>query len=267
MGQPLSIHFEDDGPGQASALLPVVFLHAFPYHGGMWAAQRAALQGVARFVSFDVRGIGPSATPTGAYMLEHLVDDLFALLEQRGISRCVLCGLSLGGYVALRAVVREPTRIRGLLLSDMQAGADSDEAKLGRAAGLRLLRREGLEAFTEAQLQRQLSPHTLSARPELLQRLRSLISDSSLEGIASSLVALATRTCLQAALSEIRVPTSIVVGADDTITPPAVAQRMSEQIPGAELHVLPRAGHLANLEAEPEFNRVLLALVARVQAT
>ncbi|MDB4991489.1 MAG: putative 3-oxoadipate enol-lactonase [Myxococcaceae bacterium] len=260
----LPLCFVDEGEPEQ---LPVVFLHAFPYHSGMWAGQRSLLAGRARFLSLDARGLGPEAPPPRAYMLDHLVDDLFALLDQRGIASCVLCGLSMGGYVALRAIQREPARVRGLCLSNTQANSDSDEAKLARAQGLRVLARDGEAVFAQAQLQRQLSPHTLATRPELVHKLRQLIADSSVEGIAASLVALATRTDLRASLATIGVPTAIVVGAEDTITPADTARVMSESIAGAELHVIERAGHLASLEAEESFNQVLLSLIARVRQT
>jgi pimeloyl-ACP methyl ester carboxylesterase len=244
--------------------LPVVFLHAFPYHAGMWEGQRAALRGRARFVAYDARGMGPQAVHAAPFMLEHMVDDLLALLDRRGIERCLLCGLSMGGYVALRAVERAPERVVGLMLCNTQAGSDSDEAKLGRAAGVRLLASQGLAAFGEAQLARQLSPHTVGHAPDLLARLRAQIAESSAEGVAGCLVALATRTDQHEMLASIRVPTLVVVGEHDAITPPAVARALAARIPGAALHVLPQAGHLSNLEAESAFNALLLALVAQL---
>jgi 3-oxoadipate enol-lactonase len=256
-------HVVDEGD---PSLPTVVFLHAFPYHAGMWRGQLEALRGQARCVAYDARGMGPGATASPPFMLEHMVDDLLGLLDRLALSRVVLCGLSLGGYVALRAVQRAPERISGLLLADTQAGADSDEAKLARAQGLRALAEQGVSAFAAQQLTRQLSPHTRAERPELVAHLARLIEDSSAEGIAGNLVALSTRTDLRSALVSIHVPTSVVVGADDVITPPALVRTLSESIAGAQLFVLDRAGHLSNLEAGDEFNRVLLALLARVRA-
>src|SRR3954466_5676472 len=116
-----SFSFVDEGDKQA---LPVVFLPAFPYHSDMWQSQRELLvsasspegslrPGRARFISFDARGLGRRKSHTAAYMLEHSVDDLLGLLDYLSIDKCVLCGLSMGGYVALRAVARAPERVRG----------------------------------------------------------------------------------------------------------------------------------------------------------
>ncbi|HEY6876932.1 MAG TPA: alpha/beta fold hydrolase, partial [Polyangiales bacterium] len=148
----MELRFSDEGTG-----VPVLFLHAFPYHRAQWEGQRAALYDRARFLSLDARGMGADTAPPRAYLLEHLVDDVLALLDQRGVSDAVLCGCSMGGYIALRLAERAPERVRGLLLVDTQAAADSDEAKLARAAGLRTLAHEGKAAFATAQLKRQLS--------------------------------------------------------------------------------------------------------------
>lgn len=256
-----SFSFIDDGDAQA---VPVVFLHAFPYHAGMWQPQRDALKGHARFIAFDAQGLGTRSKDGTAYMLENVVDDWLALLDHLGIERCVLAGLSMGGYVALRAVARAPERVRGLVLANTQAGADSDAAKLGRAEGLRVLRRVGAAAFVAAQIEKQLSPHTKATQPALAKQLTSLASGATEAGIAASLVAIATRSDHTASLRDIAVPTLVIAGADDVVTPPALLQVLAEHIPAATLHVLAGAGHLSNLEAEAEFTRLLLAFLARL---
>jgi 3-oxoadipate enol-lactonase len=256
-----SFSFVDEGDKQA---LPVVFLHAFPYHSDMWQPQREALSARARFIAFDASGLGRRKSHTSAYMLEHSVDDLLAVLDHLGIEKCVLCGLSMGGYVALRAVARAPERVRGLILANTQAAADTDAARLGRAEGVRLLERDGAEAFVEQQIKRQLSPHSQATRPELIARLKELTAGANEGGIAASLVAIATRSDQSQKLKEIRVPTLVIAGADDVVTPPALAQFLAEQIPKATLHVLANAGHLTNLEAEAEFTRLLTEFLARV---
>jgi pimeloyl-ACP methyl ester carboxylesterase len=256
-----SFSFVDEGDKQA---LPVVFLHAFPYHSDMWQAQHPAILGVARFIAFDARGLGRRKSHTSAYMLEHTVDDLLALLDYLSIDKAVLCGLSMGGYVALRAVARAPERVRGLILANTQAASDTDAARLGRAEGVRVLERDGAEAFFEQQIKRQLSPHSQATRPELIARLKELTAGATEGGIAASLVAIATRSDQTEKLKEIRVPTLVIAGADDVIAPPAAAQFLAEQIPQATLHVLAKAGHLTNLEAETEFNGALTEFLARI---
>jgi 3-oxoadipate enol-lactonase len=257
----LGIHLVDDG---TQDLLPVVFLHAFPLHSGMWEAQREALRGKARFVSFDVRGLGKSPLTGAPAMLEHIVDDLFSVLDHLRIESALLCGLSMGGYVALRAIERAPGRVRGLLLADTQATADSNEAKLKRAEGIRKVLTEGVPAYAEGFMRGALASRTLETRSDVVAHVKALIHDSSAEGIAAGLVALATRTDTTAALSRIHVPTRVLVGEYDTITPPTVARALADAIPGANMHMLPGAGHLGSLENPDAFNALLLQHVDRV---
>lgn len=253
----MELRFSDEGDG-----LPVLFLHAFPYHRGQWEGQRAALRKQARFLSLDARGMGADAPPPRAYMLEHMVDDALALLDQRNVEAAALCGCSMGGYVALRMAERAPERVRGLLLVDTQAAADSDEAKLARAAGLRTLAQDGKAAFATAQLKRQLSPRT---SPAIHARLTRMIEESSSEAIAAALVAIATRTDLRPSLAKIKVPARLIVGADDTITTPEIMRSLAADIAGADIHVLADAGHLPNVEAEPQFNALLLEFIAQLR--
>ena len=255
----LGIHVVDDGGDQ----LPVLFLHAFPLHGGMWHAQRDALRGKARFISFDVRGLGKSRM-RGPAMLEHHVDDLLAVLEQQRVESALLCGVSMGGYLALRAFERAPERVRGLLLCDTQAVADSDEAKLKRAEGVRKLMRDGVEAYADGFIKSALSSRTLETRSDVVADVKRIILESAPEGIAAGLLALATRTDTSAALTRIRVPTRVLVGDHDTITPPGVAHALATAIPGANVHELHGSGHLSNLECPDAFNALLLQHIERV---
>lgn len=253
--------FIDDGDAHA---LPVVFLHAFPYHSGMWEPQREALKGHARFIAFDAPGLGTRSANTTAYMLENVVDDLLTLLDHLRIEKCVLVGLSMGGYVALRAVARAPERVRGLVLADTQAGADSDKARLGRADGLRALHRDGPAAFVAGQIEKQLSPRSRTMSPELAGRLTALTADATEAGIAASLVAISTRADHTASLADIHVPTLVLVGGEDVVTPPPLAEVLAEKIPGATLHILAGAGHISSLETEPEFTSLLLEFLAQL---
>lgn len=256
------LHFEVGGRPDA---VPVVFLHAFPLSSEMWAAQRDALAPMARTVAFDVRGLGRSGLGPGAFMLEHVVDDLLALLDDLRVRRAILCGLSMGGYVALRAVERAPERVAGLLLADTRAEADGNEAKVKRAAALRALVDErALPAYATGFLAGALSPATLAQQPALVARLRAWIEAQPVSGVRAALLALASRTDQTHALAGIRVPTRVVVGADDALTPPEVARALAAAIPGADVEEIPGAGHFSNLENPAAFDAALTRLVSDV---
>lgn len=252
---------DDHGPPEG---LPVVFLHAFPLHSGMWDAQRKVLEGRARFVAFDVRGMGRASQAPAGFMLEHVVDDLFEVMDRLSIPAALLCGLSMGGYVALRAAERAPERVRGLLLCDTQSKADDDAAKLRRADAVRTILRDGVAAYADAFLPAALSPHTLVHQPDVVAAARRMILENSPQAVIASLLALATRTDTTASLARIAVPTCVLVGEHDTITSPAVASELAARIPGARSVAIANAGHLSNLENPEAFNDQLLKHVKLV---
>ncbi len=245
------MHFVDVGP-RAGA--PVVLLHAFPVCHEMWTAQIAALQDRYRVIALDVRGFGQSVDPTGQYLLETFVDDLMALLDHLEVRQAVLCGLSMGGYIALRAVEREPDQVRGLVLCDTRSEADSNDAKLKRGEAIRAIREHGLPAFAEKFLRVALAPETFETRPDVVTTLRSWILANHPMGVCGGLLAMAGRTDTTGSLSNIRVPTLLLVGDQDALTPPSVAHAMQARIPNAECHAIPGAGHMSNLEQPAVFN-------------
>lgn len=240
---------------------PLVLLHAFPLSSAMWVPQIEALRHAWRILAPDVRGLGQSEAGDGQHPLEFFVDDLLALLDHLCVERAVLCGLSMGGYIALRLHERAPERVAALVLADTRSEADTDEAKLRRAAAIRSVKTDGVAAFAKRFLPTALAPATLASRPELVAEAERLISANSPRGIAGALLALATRTDTTASLSRIGVPTLLLVGEDDALTPPSLMQAMHRRIPGAVMHCIPAAGHLSNMENPEEFNRRLGAFL------
>jgi 3-oxoadipate enol-lactonase len=244
--------------------LPVVFLHGFPFSHAMWDPQVELLKKPHRLITYDHRGHGQSEVGELPYMFEFFVDDFLGVLDYLKIGQAVVCGLSMGGYMALRAYERSPDRFRALVLCDTQAAAESNEGKIRRANGLRTLRQQGVKIWTEGFLKGVLAPETFESNSGLVEKIRSMIQANSPAGIAATLVALATRTDTTAILPKIKIPTLILVGDADSITPPAVAQAMKEKIPKAELYVIPHAAHLSNLENPPSFNQHFLDFLAKV---
>ncbi len=256
-------HFFDEGPSESRA---VVLLHAFPLHSGMWDGVRRALSAEGRVVGLDFRGLGKTEPGDTAFLLEHWVDDLLELLDERRIEHALLVGLSMGGYLALRMTERVPSRVAGLFLADTQAAADTNATKWKRAAGIRQLEHEGVGAYLENFLKGALSRRTFAERPDIVDLCRALGHQQTVRGLCAGLVALATRSDCSEGLSRIAVPTRLVVGEDDHITPPQIMQAMAHQIRGADLHVLEGAGHLSSLEAPEAFQRLLLEHVRAVWA-
>ncbi len=243
--------------------LPVVFIHGFPFNHHMWEPQLKALPHRYRTVAYDVRGHGDSDVGTGQYTVELFVDDLLGLLDHLVIDRAVVCGLSMGGYIALRAVEHYPGRFRGLVLCDTRSEADTDEAKIKRAGTIAAVRSRGVPAFAEEFVKLVLAPRTLTANAPVVQKVKDMITANDPLGICGTLLALAARTDTTPALPSMNLPALVLVGEHDILTPPTDAQAMDQALPQANLHVIPNAGHMSNLENPAAFNERLLAFLER----
>jgi 3-oxoadipate enol-lactonase len=248
-----------DVRGQGPA---VIFLHAFPLSLAMWDAQAQALAATHRVIRFDARGFG--GTPPGDSLLtmERIADDAVAVLDHVGESRAVFCGLSMGGYACFSAVRRHPDRLRGLVLADTRTAADTDESRRSRSAQAERVRKEGAPAVAEAMLPRLVGETTHRERAPVVARLREMILATPPAGIVNALAGLAARADSGPTLREVRVPTLVVCGAEDVLTPPADSEAIHRGIPGSRLEVIPRAGHLSAAEDPAAFNAALQSFLA-----
>jgi pimeloyl-ACP methyl ester carboxylesterase len=240
----------------------VLLLHAFPLGLAMWEPQAAALADAHQVVRFDCRGFGGSPPGDGLLTMERIADDASAILDRLGIPSAAVVGISMGGYAAFALVRRHPERIRALVLADTRAGADSPETKATRAAQAEQVRREGTRAIADAALPRLLGVTSHRERPELVARVRRIIEANPPRGITDALAGLAARADSTPTLREIRVPTLVVVGEEDAITPEAEAETLGRGIAGSRRAVVPRAGHLSSLENPEEFNRPVRSFLA-----
>ncbi len=222
------------------------------------------MAGKYRAVAYDARGHGQSDVGDAQYTIELHVDDLIALLDHLKIEKAVLVGLSMGGYIALRALERNPERVRAAVLCDTRSEADSNEARLKRAAGIANVKKNGAAVFAAEFVKGVFTAETLKIKPEVVDQIRNTIARMSPLAITGTLLALAARTDTTESLSRIKVPSMILVGEHDTITPLSAAQAMHERIPNAELHVIPRSAHMSSLENPEVFNEKLLSFLRRV---
>ncbi len=251
-----------DGDGDA-----VLFLHAFPLNSHMWSGQVTALADRFRLVRPDARGFGASPpTEEDVLAMEQIADDAVAALDQIGIARAVVVGCSMGGYAALALVRRHPERVRALVLQDTRAGPDDDEARRGRLALAKRVQEEGTQPAVEAFLPKLLGKTSHARRPELVERVRHGIESASPRGISAALHGMAMRVDSRPMLGGIGVPTLLIVGAEDTVTPPSESEAMQSAIPGSQLAVIPSAGHLSNLENPEAYEAALLAFLDALPA-
>jgi pimeloyl-ACP methyl ester carboxylesterase len=252
-----TISFDDVGAGP-----PVVLLHAFPLARAMWRPQVEALQDAYRVIAPDLRGFGGSAGFTGTPSVGRMADDVAALLADLRVQGPVaLGGLSMGGYVALAFARRHPGRLRALILADTKAEADDAEGRANRDRMIAFAREHPARAVIDQLLPRLVSPETAARRPEVVEEVRAIASEQAGAAIVAALEALRDRPDASPYLGAITVPTLVLVGSDDTLTPPARAQALAAAIGGARLVTIPGAGHLSNLEQPERFNAAVRAFL------
>lgn len=239
----------------------ILFLHAFPLTGQMWKDQFDLFSEKYYCVAPDLPGFGESPLPDYPFTFEHYVDAALQFLKEQKIEKSVWCGLSMGGYLALRMYEKAADHCRALILCDTKSGADGNEAKIKRAGAIQLLRKSRSE-FNSAQWQALIGESSKN-QPSLKTKFDELIGKSQDLAVATGLVVLATRTDSTADLSKIRVPTLIIVGEEDKVTPPSEAEAMHKAISGSELKTLAKVGHLSNLENPKAFNESLTSFLQR----
>lgn len=236
--------------------LPVVLLHGFPFNRSMWREQAEALRASYQIITPDLRGQGESEL-SGTATMALMASDVAALMDELKIERAIVGGLSMGGYVTLAFYHLFPERVRALVLADTKAQADTDEAReLREQQALKILS-EGMRSIADAMLPKLLATETLDERPETVARVREMILSTKPEGAAAALRGMAVREDRRDLLSQIDVPTLVIVGSEDAITPPEVSRAMHREIRGSRLEVIAGAAHVSNLERPSEFNRAL----------
>ncbi len=244
----------DDTGGNRIALL---LIHGFPLDRALWHAQTRELGNVARVIAPDLRGFGESGMPSGDVTVDTFSNDLCGLLDSLKIKNAVVAGLSMGGYIALAFYRKFPDRVRGLILANTKAGADSPEAKKGRDDNAALAREKGASAIAERMLPKMLTPKTAAERADLTRAVNTMMARQSVGGLVGALKAIRDRPDSTPTLSTITVPTLIITGAEDTLIPPKESELMRDAISGSRLVAIPSAAHLSNYEQPEAFNQAV----------
>jgi 3-oxoadipate enol-lactonase len=243
------------GAGQLHGTL--LLIHGFPLTARMWEPQLELAEHGWRVIAPQLRGFdGPPADDV-ATSVDDYAGDVVDLLDALHIEQAVIGGLSMGGYITF-AVFRHAARyFRGMILADTRAQADTPEGVEGRKRMLQLVREKGAAAAAEEMLPRLIGASTREARPEVERTIRGLILSNSTETIAGAILALMTRPDATPLLPTIHCPTLVVVGDEDVLTPPAASEEIARGIAGAELTIIPGAGHMSNMEQPAAFNQAL----------
>jgi 3-oxoadipate enol-lactonase len=253
------------GYDEAGSGTPVVLLHGFPFNRTMWSEQIEALIPRHRVLAPDLRGHGETTATNGPATMEDMAGDVAGLMEKLNISRAAVCGLSMGGYVALALYRMFPLRARALVLADTRPGADDEEAQANREVQARKALQEGMAGIADAMLPKLLSPKTVARNPNVVARVREMILKTSPEGAAAALRGMAQRRNQTSFLSRVVTPALITVGREDMITPLAESELMHKEIGGSRLVIIEDAGHVSNLEQPEQFNQALTKFLRELE--
>lgn len=243
----------------------LVLLHGFPFSSAIWRPQLEFPPAGWRVIAPDLRGFGGSGQlPPARFSMDQFADDVIALLRHLGVRSAVVCGHSMGGYITFALLRRAQGMVRGLVLTDTRAAADTPEGKTGRLKNAKHVQAHGTAALVDALVPRLLSESTRANMPHVEQELRSIMDTAPASSVIAALVGMAERPDSSPQLRSINVPTLVIVGERDVITPAGEARLLARAIPGAQLEIIPGAGHLPSLEQPAAFNRILEGFVRGV---
>lgn len=246
----LRVAYTDEGQGA-----PLLFIHGFPLSRESWSKQVDGLAATHRVIAPDLRGFGASEAGPGATSMNRFAEDLFSLCLQLHTGPLTVIGHSMGGYIALAFEKAYPLFLSGLVLVSTKAGADAPEVAASRRETARKVRSEGIHSVLDA-----MAPKMLAATNtdlHMAQAVRHIMESANPHGVENALLGMAERTDERGYLKDIRIPTLVVTGADDSIIAPKESVDMADAIPEAHLEVIPHAGHLVAFEQSLAFNAAL----------
>lgn len=249
-----NLSYDDLGEGDT----PVIFLHGYPFSKAMWRKQLEFLQTTNRVIACDIRGFGDSEDESSILSIDLFAEDLLQFMDSLQIEKAIVCGLSMGGFIALNAHKRFPERFEALILCDTQCIADTPAVKEKRYKTIDDISANGVKNFNDGFIENVFHRDSLSNKKELVEELRKVVFENSQHIITAGLTALAERTETCSMLGAINIPTMIICGREDSVTPLAQSDFMHQMIEGSTMHVIDNAGHVSNLEQPDEFNQYLL---------
>ena len=237
--------------------MTTIWIHGFPLSSRIFDRQRT-IAATEHFTP-DLPGFGSAQPPGGDLSIDDYARDVLAQADARGIGRATFAGLSMGGYICFAIARLAPERMSGLILIDTRETPDTPEAKQGRYDSIEKVKEKGVSVVVNAMLPKML---TAAAPATAIDEVRQIMNSSSPEGVTTALRAMAERPDSTDVMGRIHVPTLVVVGDADSITPPEDAQRMAKAIPGAKLVTIRGGAHLSNFEQPRQFNEAVAAFMS-----
>lgn len=258
-----NLSYNDVGEGKT----PIIFLHGYPFDKTMWQAQFDSLSSSNRLIACDIRGFGKSKDEASPLSIDLFANDLIDFMDKLNIDKAVICGLSMGGFIALNAIKRSPNRFEALILCDTQCVADTIEVIAKRHGTIEDIKMDGVKNFNEGFIKSVFHKESIIGKKEIVRQLRAVVFSNSQHIIIEGLAALAERSETCSTLGDIDIPTLIICGRADEVTPIARSEFMNKNIKGSVLRVIENAGHVSNLEEPEEFNKYLREFLTNLNHT
>jgi pimeloyl-ACP methyl ester carboxylesterase len=215
-----------------------------------------------RVIACDIRGFGKSKDENSALSIDLFAEDLIQFMDKLAINKAVICGLSMGGFIALNAQIKYPDRFDAIILCDTQCMSDSFETKQMRYETIETIQQNGAAEFNEGFIKSVFHPDSFRSRMEIVETLKKVVFANTDHIIMEGLKVLAERSATCATLMDIKIPTLIICGREDIVTPLAQSEYMNDEIEVSTLYIIENAGHVSNLEQSNEFNKQLADFLA-----
>ena len=251
-----NFHLSYDDVGEGNT--PIICLHGYPFDKTMWKEQLEFLKSSYRIIACDIRGFGKSTDEESNLSIDLFSEDLIAFMDKLNIDKAIICGLSMGGFIALNALKRFQNRFEALILCDTQCIADTVKVKKKRYKIINDIDVNGVTDFNEGFIKSVFHKDSFNNKKELVKNLHNVVFSNSQHIITMGLTVLAERSETCSSLKDINIPTLIICGREDEVTPLVQSESMNSTIKGSVLCVIDDAGHVSNLEQPDEFNKHLL---------
>jgi len=252
----IDLYYEDQGTGK-----PIVLIHGFPFDHHLWDRQVEILADHHRVITPDLRGFGQSDAPEGPYTMTQYAADIIALLDLLQIDRAIIAGLSMGGYISLAIAEQYPERLDGLVLSNTRTAKDTAAIRQNRYNTVEKIKFEGTEFLVLDMLGKVLSKDTRKHNPAVLEFVEQIMRRQRAAGIIGAQQGMAQRKDRSFILNDLQIPVLVIAGRDDKLISPMEAKRIAKELPLGHLEIIPKAGHLSNLEQPDTYNERFMRFV------
>ncbi len=242
---------------------PILFLHGFPFDRRMWFTQQKFFSNLYDFHSIDLLGAGSNQKET-MFTLEEMCESVEDYIQTHQLQSPILAGLSMGGYVTLRILERNNLKFSGIILMDTRSLPDSNQSKLKRTATIQKIRRSGIQEFLKEFLENAISSNSIQKNPHLRDQLIEIGTSQNSDGLISQLLAMQGRTDTSDVLPQIQIPTLLLCGEKDQITPVTEMEQIAKQIPHSQMSVVPESGHFSPLENPDFVNSTILKFLQNI---